>query len=62
MEKLILRKQRRRPNDNLYRVRISGEAYETVEKLAEVTNMSLNDVVSKMLMFAAAHIEIQEES
>ena len=38
MDKLILKKQRKRPNDNMYRIRVSGEAYEIAEALAEQTN------------------------
>lgn len=61
MEKLILHKHKYRQNDNRYRIRVSGEAYETVERLAEETNQSMNDVCSKMLMFAAEHCEVKED-
>lgn len=60
-EKLVLRKQRRRPNDNLYRIRVSGEAYETVESLAEQTNMSMTDIASRMIMYALEHVEVEGE-
>ncbi len=61
-EKLILRKQRKRPNDNLYRIRVSGEAYETVEALAEQTNMSMTEIASRMIMYALEHTEVEGES
>lgn len=62
MDKVILKKQRRRASDNLYRVRISGEAFEAIESLSEKTNMSMTEIASKMLMFALAHTEVEEES
>lgn len=61
MDKLILRKQRRRANDNFYRIRVSGEAFESVEKLAEATNQSMTEICSKMLIFAVEHCEIKED-
>lgn len=60
MDKLILRKQKKRANDNFYRVRVSGEAYEVVEDLAEKTNQSMAEIVSKMLLFAAERCEVTE--
>ena len=61
MEKIVLKKQRKRANDNLYRIRISGESYEAIEGLAERTNMSLTEIATKMLLFALEHVEVQEE-
>lgn len=61
MEKIVLKKQRKRANDNLYRIRISGESYEAIEELAERTNMSLTEIATKMLLFALEHVEVQEE-
>lgn len=59
-EKVILKKQRKRANDNLYRVRISGEAFESIEELSEKTNMSLSEITTKLLSFALQHVEVQE--
>ena len=61
MENLILRKQRRRTNDQLYRIRVSGETYEIVERLAEQTNMSMNEVASKMILYAYDHTKLIDE-
>lgn len=61
MEKIVLKKQRKRANDNLYRVRISGETYEAIEELAERTNMSLTEIATKLLAFALERVEVQEE-
>ena len=61
IEGLILRKQRRRTNDQLYRIRVSGETYEIVEKLSERTNMSMNEVASKMIMYAYEHTQVIDE-
>ena len=61
MEKLILYKQRKRTNESLYRVRVTGEAYTVVEKMAEETNLSMAEVCTKMILFAAAHCEIKED-
>lgn len=61
MEKIVLKKQRKRANDNLYRIRISGESYEAIEELAERTNMSLTEIATKLLLFALEHVEVQEE-
>ncbi len=60
MDKVILRKQRHRASDNLYRVRISGETYEAIESLSEKTNMSMTEITSKLLMFALKHTEVEE--
>ena len=60
MEKLILKKQKKRAHDNLYRVRVNGEAYEVVEGLAEKTNQSMTEIVSKMLLYAAENCEVVE--
>ena len=60
MEKLILKKQKKRASDNFYRIRVSGEAYETVESLAEQTNQTMTELCSKMLLFAAEHCEVKE--
>lgn len=59
MDKIILRKQRKRASDNLYRVRISGEAYEAIEDLSEKTNMSMTEITSKLLMFALKYTEVE---
>ena len=60
MDKVILRKQRHRASDNLYRVRISGETYEAIESLSEKTNMSMTEITSKLLMFVLQHTEVEE--
>ncbi len=60
MEKLILKKQKKRSSDNFYRIRVSGEAYEMVESLSEQTNQSMAELCSKMLLFAAEHCEVKE--
>lgn len=59
-EKLVIKKQMRRPSDNMYRVRVDGDTYEIVEKLAEQTNRSMTDICSKMIQYAYEHIEVQE--
>ena len=48
-QKLIFKKQRYRNNDNQCRLRISGTAYEQVERLAEQANMTITEA----LKFAA---------
>ena len=58
MEKLILKKQRYRTNSQQYRIRVSGEVYEIVDKLSERTKMSLNEIASKMIMYAYEHTEV----
>jgi len=60
-DKIILRRQRKRANDNMYRIRVSGEAYEAVENLAERTNMSMTEVATKLLVFAMEHVEVEGE-
>ena len=61
MDKVILRRQRKRASDNLYRVRISGECYEEIEELSERTNMSMTEIASKLLAFALLHTEVEED-
>ena len=58
MEKLILKKQRYRTNSQQYRIRVSREVYEIVDKLSERTKMSLNEIASKMIMYAYEHTEV----
>ena len=59
--KIILKKQRKRANDNLYRIRISGEAYEEIESLAERTNMSLTEIATKLITFALKRVVVEGE-
>lgn len=61
MEKLILKKQRYRTNSQQYRIRVSGEVYEIVDKLSERTKMSLNEIASKMIMYAYEHTKVIDE-
>ena len=61
MEKLIIKKQTRRPNDSLYRIRVDGDTYDIVEKLAQQTNRSMVDICTKMIKFAFEHLEVQED-
>lgn len=61
MEKLILKKQRYRTNSQQYRIRVSGEVYEIVDKLSERTKMSLNEIASKMILFAFEHTQVVGE-
>ena len=58
-EVLVFRKQRFRANSALYRIRVSGDVYEIVEDIANKTNMSMNEVASIMIRFAADHTEIR---
>lgn len=60
MDKIILKKQRKRASDNLYRIRISGETYEAIESLSEKTNMSITEIASKLLEFALQRTEVKE--
>jgi len=59
MDKLILKKQKKRSNDNMYRIRVSGEVFELVEELSEKTNLSMTEIASKLISFAAERTEIQ---
>lgn len=61
MEKLIIKKQIRRPNDNMYRVRVDGDTYDIIERLAEQTNRSMVDICNKMIQFAYKYLEVQED-
>lgn len=61
MEKLIIKKQIRRPNDNMYRVRVDGDTYDIIETLAEKTNRSMADICNKMIQFAYKYLEVQED-
>ena len=45
-------------NSRNARVRISGEAAEIVNNIWLKTNLSANEIVSAMIMFAAEHTEI----
>lgn len=61
-EKLILKKRRARANGPMYyRVRVTAEAYDMVEKVAEEANMTLNEVASRMIMFAAERTDVTED-
>ncbi|MBR2255852.1 MAG: hypothetical protein IJ899_00615 [Blautia sp.] len=60
-EKLVIKKQTRRPHDNMYRVRVDGDTYEIVEKLAEQTNRSMTDICAKLIRYAYEHSEVQED-
>lgn len=60
MEKLVLKKQKYRNNDNMCRVRVSGSVYQQMEDLAEKTNMSVTDVATRLLDFAIKHTEVEE--
>lgn len=42
------------------RIRTSQEAYVAVQKLSFETGLQLSEVVSKLILFAAEHVEIQE--
>lgn len=61
MDKLVIKKQKRRPNDNMYRVRVDGGAYDILEHLANETNRSMTDVCSQMIKFAFDRTVISEE-
>lgn len=58
---LIFRKQEKRSYDNAYRVRITTEAYDTVDMIAKATNMTQNEIATKMIMYAAKHYTIKGE-
>ena len=58
MENLVLKKQKRISSSQLFRIRVSRETYEIVEKLSEYTNMSMNEVASKLIMYAYEHTEV----
>ncbi len=58
-EILVFRKQRFKTNSSLYRIRVGGDAYEIVERIADKTNMTMNEVASMMIKFAAEHSEIR---
>lgn len=58
-EKLILRKQQFRSNDNYYRVRVDGDVYEAIQDLSQRTNQSLTEIASKMLRFAMERTEVE---
>ena len=60
-EKLVIKKQTRRTHDNMYRVRVDGDTYEIVEKLAEQTNRSMTDICAKLIRYAYEHSEVQED-
>ncbi|EFE91206.1 hypothetical protein GCWU000341_02314 [Oribacterium sp. oral taxon 078 str. F0262] len=60
MEKLVLKKQKYRNNDNMCRVRVSGSVYQQMEDLAEKTNMSVTDVATRLFDFAIKHTEVEE--
>ena len=57
---LIFKKQRYRNNDNQCRLRISGSAFEQVEKLAEQANMTITEVGTKLVEFALMHARVEE--
>lgn len=60
MERLVLKKQKYRNNDNMCRVRVSGTVYQQMEELAEKTNMSITDVATKLFDFAIRRTEVEE--
>ena len=60
-EKLVIRKQNHKPLNNLYRIRVDGDTYEIVERLAERTNRSMVDICSKLIKYAYDHTEIPED-
>lgn len=60
IEKIILKKQKYRNNDNMCRVRVSGTVYQQIEELAERTNMSCTDIATKLIDFALARVEVEE--
>lgn len=59
-DKIILRKQKRRANDNTYRVRVSGLVYDNLEALSEQTNLSMTEIVSVLLDDALKRVEVEE--
>ena len=59
--KIVLKKQRKHANDNMYRVRVSGEAFESLESLSERTNMSMSELASKLLLFAMDYVVVEGE-
>ena len=59
-QKLVFRKQRYRNNDNQCRLRISGTAYEQVERLAEQANMTITDVGTKLVEYALRFAVVEE--
>lgn len=61
MDKLILVKQKKRTSESLYRLRVTREAYELVERYSQETNMSMAEICTKMILFAAEHCEIRED-
>lgn len=57
---LVFKKQRYRNNDNQCRLRISGTAYEQVEKLAEQANMTITEVGTKLVEFALMYAQVED--
>jgi len=48
-------------NDNYYRCRITAEAKGIINDVTMKTNLNEKEVVSKMILFAYEHLEIEEE-
>lgn len=59
-QKLIFKKQRYRNNDNQCRLRISGTAYEQVERLAEQANMTITEVGTKLVEYALKYAVVED--
>ena len=59
-QKLVFRKQRYRNNDNQCRLRISGTAYEQVERLAEQANMTITEVGTKLVEYALKFAAVED--
>lgn len=59
-QKLIFKKQRYRNNDNQCRLRISGTAYEQVERLAEQANMTITEVGTKLVEYALKFAAVED--
>ena len=61
VEKLVFKKQKYPSNDNYYRCRITAEAKGIIDDVTMKTNLNEKEVVSKMILFAYEHLEIEEE-
>ena len=60
-EVLVFRKQRYKTNAAAYRIRVPREIYELVESISDRTNITMNEVASMMIRFAAEHSQIVGE-
>ena len=56
---LVFKKQKFANNSNYYRIRVTGEAYEKIEEISKETNISLNEVATKMILFAAEYSKVE---